>query len=479
MQAIDRPRVSPVQGDVLIRAENGDVITFDDTGLTLRLSDTVLADLRRRLALSDAIVPDLAECIGDIDGWGLRRHGDWYHFTARLSQDQPPRDYQRRVDGGDIIAAAPGPLYGLLSIGGPRRAGFNSGPTRFANHILAPGDDIGAVGCEGTDLAQATSTLQHVPHASRDALIAQTLLDWRYESLRGLPLFMVRCETDGTMRLADLPQGRAYANFKMALANLVAAARDLGKRPRVLAVSIDLTLEDIKSTPTEYAQASRALMSRIERDMAALGLQRPIFLMTAEAGTQKITEHPATLAQWELAWLHGDTRLALTAPGYMFAQTRFGRPTDEARLRMAEMDAHAIVALSQRQDWLCPLPLLAEYDGARIKVTLRSLLPLVIEDRFNAGPACGFSVTGSTHPVKVLAVAIDPSDPKALIVTCDAPPTGAGVQLCYAYASAVPSPDDHPANRGAIRDEWAAESQAAGGLLHRWALPCQLALEAV
>ena len=478
MQPVDRPATASVKADVLIRAENGDVITFDETGLTLRLSDTVIADLRQRLATDDA-ADDLAEVIGDIDGWGLRRQGNWYHFTARLEAGQTARAYQRRVAGGDIIAAAPGPLYGIFSIGGPRRAGFNSGPPRFAHHILAPGDDIGAVGCEGIDLAKPVATLQQLSHSTRDALIAQTLLGWRHDALRGMPLFVVRSETDATMRLADLHTGRAYANFKTALQNLVAAARDLGKRARVLAVSIDLTLEDIQSTASDYAAAARALMSRIERDMAVLGLQRPFFLMMSEAGTHKTTEHPATLAQWELAWSHGDTKLALTAPGYMFAQTRFGRPTDQARLRMAEMDAHAIVALSQRQDWLCPLPLLAEYDGARIKVTLRSLLPLVIEDRFNAGTACGFSVTGSAQPVTVQAVTIDPADPKALIVTCDAPPTGAEAQLCYAYASAAPSPDAYPANRGAIRDEWAAESQAAGGLLHRWALPCQLPLQAV
>ena len=47
------------QGDdttrpVILRARNGDVIRADETGLTLRLSDEVVADFRRRLGWNDA-----------------------------------------------------------------------------------------------------------------------------------------------------------------------------------------------------------------------------------------------------------------------------------------------------------------------------------------------------------------------------------------------------------------------------------------
>ena len=65
------PAIGPDSG-VLIRAENGDVVTYDATGLTLRLSDTVLADLRTRLALPGAAL-DVADHLGDIDAWHLRR----------------------------------------------------------------------------------------------------------------------------------------------------------------------------------------------------------------------------------------------------------------------------------------------------------------------------------------------------------------------------------------------------------------------
>lgn len=450
---------------VLIRAENGDVVTFDATGLTLRLSDTVLADLRERLGSAPL---DVAEHLGDIDAWDLRRDGAWLRFTAALEASGPARGYQRLVAGGDVIAAAPGPLYAILSIGGARRAGFNDGPAGFPQNVLAPGDDIGAVGAEGTAEVAASDRLQHIAHRTRDALLADVLLTWRRDARRGLPLFLVRTETDASASVAALAQGLAYRNFLAALDSLLAAAASMGKRAQVLSVSLDYALEDQTSDATTYAADLRALMRQIERDMSQRGLQRPHFLMTFEAGTQTVSTHPAMLAQWELAWSHGPHSFAFTAPGYMFEQTRFGRPTTSARQRMAEMDAHALVALSNRQPWLCPLFLLAEDQGTDIRVTARAMADLVIDPSLTTDQACGFALTGTDARITGVRVAED--DPQALILTCDTLPAGA--TLHYAHAAPA-SRDALPANRGAIRDGWSAPSQA-GGPLHRWALPAML-----
>lgn len=457
--------VVPADG-VLIRAENGDVVTFDETGLTLRLSDRVLADLRQRLALPEAVP---AHLIGDIDAWNLRKEGDWLRFTARIEAGRPPRDYCKPVTGGDIIADAIGPLQAIFSIGGARRAGFNDGPPGFAYHILAPGDHLGAVGHEGTDEAQPTGALQRLAHSPRDALSAGALLQMRYEAMQSLPLIVARTETDGAMSLDALNGGQAYVNFLSALDSLVLAASALGKRPQVLAVGIDLSLEDTQSDAASRIAALRRLMQQIEADMAARQLYRPIFLITAEAGTQSETHHPAILAHSELGWSHTPHRFAASAPGYMFEQTRFARPTNGARIRMAEMDAHAIAALSTRKDWFCPQILLAEHDGKRLRVTCRAMSGLVLEDRFNAGPACGFALLCDGKAPTITDVAIAPDDPQSLILTLSAS-LKTSAYLTYAYGAKGPSPDAFPANRGALRDGWSAASRA-GDSLHRWALP--------
>ena len=82
---------------ILLSAENGPILAADDTGLVLRLSDRVVADLARRLAALRAAEPAPsappapapampldAAILGDIDGWDVTRQGDWLAFTARL-----------------------------------------------------------------------------------------------------------------------------------------------------------------------------------------------------------------------------------------------------------------------------------------------------------------------------------------------------------------------------------------------------------
>jgi hypothetical protein len=457
-------------GGVLIRADNGDVVTFDETGLTLRLSETVLQDLRDRLWPA----ADPMAVLGDIDAWDLHRDGAWYRFSAELD-GRGPRGYQRRVEGGDILAAAPGPLYGLLAIGGARRAGFNDAGPAFPFHVLAPGDDIGAVGLEGTASAAPCETLQQVAYATRETLLADTLLAWRRAAHRALPLFLARAETDGAGRIGDLAEGAAFENLLAAADSLCSAAKSLGKPPQALAVGLDYGLEDVGSDAAELVAGLRALMARVEREFNRRGLHKPVFLATFEAGSREIGSHPILRAHWQLAWQHGAHDLVFSAPSYMFELARFGRPTEAARIRMAEMDAHALSARLARQDWLCPLFLLAEYEDRRIRVTARALDDLVIDttDPFGAGPACGFRLA-APEPVTIESVALAGDDPQALILTCDRAP-GPGAELLYA-CDGPPSADEGPANRGAIRDLWQAESRSGGQPLHRWAYPAALPL---
>lgn len=403
---------------------------------------------------------DPADLLGDIDAWNLRAEGDWLRFDARLGDY--PRGYMRPVAGGDIIADAPGPLTAILSLGGPRRAGFVAGPPQFSHHILAPADHIGSVGTEGTASATATPGLQRIPHRSRDALAADLFLSWRHRDRRGLPLMLVRAETDASASITDLGRGVAMVNFLTALDNLRAAAATLGRRARVLAVGIDFGAEDLVSDAAGFAAGFRALMTRITREMRVRDLPAPVFMANPEAG-----DHPATRAMWELAWGAGRHRLVIPAPGYMFARDRFGRLTENGLLDAAEMDAHALAAVESGGAWECPLPLLAEFDDSQIRVTFRATGPLVVDagDPFGAGPAAGFALSGTDGPVTVQSATIAPDDDRVVILTCDHPPRGAAPMLHFALGQ----------NGSAIRDGWVA-SRPTGPGLHRWALPAALPL---
>lgn len=416
---------------------------------------------------------DPLQVLGDVDAWNLRQEGDWLRFTARLDPGLGPRDYLRDPAGGDAIAVAPGPLNGLLSIGGARRAGFNDGPTSFPHHIFAPGDHIGAVGLEGTAKAEPTDQLQALPHCTHDALIAQSLLAWRADARASLPLFFTRAETDSSPSAQALSEGLALENFFASVESLDRAARKLGKQPKVLAVGIEFGAEDATSSQDEIESGLRGLMAKIEAGLHKRGLQRPIFLLACEGGLSGGANHPAILAHTRLGWLKNGHMIAIGAPGYAFERDRFGRPTPDARLRMAEIDAHAIVALTARKDWACPCPLLAEYDDKDIRITFSAMERLVIDPSLTADPAAGFAIVGSKKPLEIVSARVDPRDPKAILLKTKTSIKGEQPLLRYALPGMV---DDGAPKRGAIRDSWSAPSAGSAAPLHRWALPAELPL---
>ena len=466
---------------VVVRAQNGDVIRYDPSGLVMRLSDKVIADIALRMgAQPGAGAPagsaakvsrrDPHDDLEGIDAWDLRVEGDWLHFTARLMGKQGIRAFRRHVDGGDIIADAPGPLMGILGIGGPRAALASTGAPGFPQHIVAPADDIGAVGHAGVERGLATDRLEHLRERTLEALVAEVLLDWQLEKFAALPLFMTRVETDSAADAAALSNGRAFDNLILAGTNLKAAATALGKRAKLLAVTLDFALEDQGGDARTYRDGMLALMAKAERELWQLGLDKPVFVARFDSGTAEVTAAPALEGQWELAWNHGDHDLRYSAPGYMFALDDFDRPTDTSRQQMAEMTAAAI----SDDAWQCPMLMLAEREPGKakiIRVTARGIGALLIDaaDPFGAGKTAGFALVGSDARITGVAIARD--DPQAVLVSCSKSVAG-DAKLAYAYGAA-PGDGPYPANCGALRDGWGMDS-ATGTRLHRWALPALL-----
>jgi hypothetical protein len=465
----------PAPTGVILRAENGDVIGYDQSGLVLRLADRVIADIAARLdlapvevaAVAPGEVPDLPEAL---DAWAIRREGDWVLFQANLPGADSARGYRRHVEGGAILAESRGPLLGILGIGGARAGLASEGPSGFPYHIFAPADDIGAVGMGGEGEAEATPLLQQIPELTHEALLAESLLVRRQAARMSLPLIVLRAETDTAASAADLGQGLAVANLERAAANLVAAAARLGTRAQVLAVTLDYVLEDVSGDAIAYRDGILALMERITRSLGALGFSRPVFLAGFDCGTHRITTGPALQGQWELSWNHGDHQLVFTGPTYAFAMDDTGRLTDAGRRAKAEMSAEALLVVQAGGKWLCPTIQLAERVGNDIRLICEAADALVIDtaDPFGAGPQAGFRLDGVTNGATIRSVEIDPKDRRAVILRCSKRPEGA-VEVAYAFGAA-PNDGPYPANAGALRDAW-----GQGGL-HRWALPARLTL---
>jgi hypothetical protein len=463
----------PPEG-VIIRAENGDVIRYDETGLVLRLSDKVIADIAARLELKPQAVvaeaqllPDLPD---DVDLWAARREGDWVFFQANLPGGDGARGYRRHVAGGAIIAEARAPLLAILGIGGTRAGLGSPGPARFPWHVLAPADDIGAVGMGGEGEATASPALEPLRDLTVEALLADELLARRRAAHQALPLVVVRAETDTSTTAHDLGGGVAVANLDQAFANLVAAAERLGTGAQVLAVVLDYTLEDLTGDPVAYRDGMIALMERITRGMAKWGLARPVFLAAFDCGTQTVTHGPGLEGQWELSWNHGDHQLVFAAPSYAFQIDDTGRLTDAGRTAKASLLADALLAVQAGGRWQCPTIQLAERAGKDIRLICAASDGLVIDegDPFGAGKTAGFALHGVTNGAKITGVEIDKTDAKAVILRLSKRPEGQ-VFVTYAHA-AEPGAGPYPANRGSLRGDFGE------GSCRRWALPARLKL---
>ncbi len=482
---------------VLVRARNGDVIGYDPTGLVLRLSDKVIDDIALRLGgrlQAEASAPaaasdprDLADLEAMLEGrdvWNIRAEGDWLRFSGRLPGRQGPRDFRLSRAGGDVVADAPGPVVGILGIGGPRAALANPEGAAYPFHILAPADDIGAVGHAGVERAAVTEFLAHLREMTHEALMAEVCLDWQLDKHAGLPLFVTRVETDSSASAATLAEGVAVDNLLRAAANLKLAAARLGKPARIFAVTLDFALEAVEGSATDYRDGMLTLMDRIEAGLAKLGFDRPVFVARLEGGQPGLTPDRVIEAQWELAWNCVAHRLVISAPGYMFAHDEYDRPTPDARRHMAAMSAAAASAAGEQtlkpdpltDGWRCPVFHLAELEAGPkgavvLRLVLRALGDLVLApgDSVGGDRAVGFALDGDRAGAKILSVGVDPADAQAVLVTLDRRPEGDAF-LRYGYGVAPDGP-----GQVAIRDGWELTA-ADGRVLHRWALPSRLAI---
>lgn len=461
---------------VILRAANGDVIRYDPTGLVMRLSDKVIADIAARLPPAGpegkAPAEDFADLPDDLDAWDIHPRGEWLHFMARLPGRQGIRGFRRHRTGGAVIADGRGPLLGILGIGGARAAlGTPEDTPGFPFHILAPADDIGAVGHAGVELAAPRDLLGPVRDMTHEALVADRLLSDRQDRGLSLPLFLVRVETDESPDAQALAAGRAVENLEQAALSLIRAAERLGTHARLLAVTLDFALEDVSGDATTYRDGMIALMEAVTARLGRLGLARPLFLATFDCGTHRITESPALAGQWELSWNHGEHVLVYAAPGYMFAQDETARLTDRGRAARAAMCA---AALAEGPAWQCPVIHLAETAGDMIRLSCASRGALVLDpdDPFGTGDAAGFSLRGAPEGQKILRAEIDGKDPRSVILHCARPVSPQGLCLTYAYG-AKPDAGPFPPNAGRLRDDWTGP-EVGGQVLRRWALPALL-----
>jgi hypothetical protein len=106
-----------------------------------------------------------------------------------------------------------------------------------------------------------------------------------------------------------------------------------------------------------------------------------------------------------------------------------------------------------------------------LRLVLRALGDLVVVpgDAVGGDRAVGFVIEGDRAGAKITSVTMDPADAQAVLITLDRRPEG-DLWLRYGYGEAPDGP-----GRVAVRDRWQLLA-ADGRMLHRWTLPCRLAI---
>lgn len=472
---------------VLVEAENGAAIEYDETGLVLHLSDIVVTDLARRLGrLAPAITTSAAEqpeaalvrqverldpaVLGDIDAWDVTRSGDWFTFAARLPGAEGPRRYLRHAAGGGIVAETGGPVLGILGLGGGRQATTWSGAPRFPHHVVS---------CPPPHEGEPDRPVVTLRHRSADSELADALIAVRHQAYRRLPLVVTGHElvAPGPLPVPDA----ALDALDVLLDRMSALAGAFGKDARLLALRVEPGPDNAPTDAEAFHRDWIALLDRLAERVAGRDLGALRFLTVADCGAwwqnDADANRPALEGFHRLALRPGMHQLIVAAAGYMFAQDGLGQPTPEAASERADMEAHALEAALARQDWVCPLMCLAEREGDVIRATFKTAGPLVIDhaDPFGAGPGAGFALAGTE--ARVASVEIAPDDPGAVLIRLDGAllpaPGGHAPRLDYAIGGPMrdrTAGELHAPACGALRDDWQAVSRT-GRALHRWALP--------
>lgn len=437
-------------------------------------------------SLPNGVKPkDLPAELAGLDVWNLRRNKSWWSFDGRLPDARHTRSYRMKEGSGVILAATEAPVMGLFELGGQSAAYATAGDVPYPYNIFTADDDIGPVGMAGLETAAKTDGLSRLRERTVAALVAQTLLRWCEDSHQQMPLYYVRTETDSSASAAEVAEEQATANLSIAMGNWRAAAKAINRPAALLGLIVDVAGDDLG---LDYAQGLQDLINALR---SIVGAARPArIFMTFDVGDQIPIREDMIQAQQECTLSTCGPDTVMVAPGYMFKHEPCGWLSDTGRLHKAEMIAAAMTYVPPQappgiggqveEGWICPVPLLADWEDGTIRVTCRSATKtLVIDphDPFAAGKHAGFALYDPKGSAQIRSVAIDPEDNQSVLIRCEGTP-GHGARLFYA-AGAAPDPGRRfPVNTGCVRDDWHMLS-ADGSDLHRWMLPCVLTIGGV
>ncbi len=287
-----------------------------------------------------------------------------------------------------------------------------------------------------------------------------------------LPTMLCAPKPIGSTTEADAIAGSAY---RLALKADVAAAKaalegfgKIGMVEFVLLQLLDGQQDEAELTADFiYAATAASLRDEIAGDQPLA----PFFVVNQSIGTRTDGTSEVILAEGLLEQRHFDLGFVVATPLYWCRLETDGAATlhPEDAMLVSELQAHACHIKEQGGTWYCPRIQDARITGDTITVTFTTLSNLVLEDPVEHG----FAIDGVANGAGIASVT---ASGNTVTIAMTAAPTGT-LTLRYAWGETGDPGDDKPANRGSLRDSWAAPSRFVPDItLRRWALAGKAAI---
>lgn len=399
---------------------------------------------------------------------GIWPRGDAFDVTeaAGLARYLSPqvrgetRRYVAKVSTGVSIPDVSAPHAAVISVGQPWRAAM-ARTNAWSFHVTR---------LDGSDLIVA-------PETASAGLVAEALTEKAWAARERLRAWSAAHVSLASQPVADMVTA-VVAPMTDALTRLDAAAASFGIADvsvRVLPLSFG---SGDKTTARAAAADSAVTLAdnlRVQA-MTATGQTEAVHVLYTQFGGTRTDGVWTGILAGADAW-HAEPLVEMwpVAPLYAFPLAiGADTPSADSRIAIAGLEAEAVAARTQMEQFYCPTMTLARRTDAVITVEWDSLTNLVIDtERQSAVGTHGFVVDGITNGATITGVA---ASGKTIVITLSAVPTGT-LRVRYAYGMTGDGSGVWLANRGAVRETWSAPNPLAPTqILRRWALADDIAV---
>ncbi len=190
----------------------------------------------------------------------------------------------------------------------------------------------------------------------------------------------------------------------------------------------------------------------------------PLIVVSQSAGQQQNGASNVALAEGRLDIEHPTLGFVIATPKYPFAMMPEmpGTHTAKASALIDELECLAVASVQSGNCWHCPSMELAALSKRKLYVKFSTITDLILDE----GPH-GFSIDGCENGAKITNVK---AEGEMVILTLNKEPKG-DLHVVYAWGAKSDESNGMPANHGALRDSWSAQSVAFPDVtLFRYAL---------